>query len=907
MSINNSTNHIMPKNDNLKSRRLSTVIGVTFALFFLIFSFVGLIWTYLTTNQLIGKQLSNTFEQRFSIVVNIIFHQEELILYSLRAIKSNKYLSEQIIQGNSNLTQKILIDTLGSTVDSPLDILFFSDLDNTVFADASSPFFNPGPILSLIIEHRSSLLYKGELLHLKKNGTDLTMLVRAVKLTNEQTGKVIGTLYGGIVMNDNMSLLEQIRRETYSGAVLLLSDDVFVGSTELKESAITKMMTDHEHSMEDTIPSWFRNINSPANDLISSPRKVLPQGMSTVVQIVFAVPNKILVDIRNSYLKKAFWLVVGALVFLLLSISVVRWLTLLPFKNLLKYSNEIFTGRMKSTYQFGSIKEFNQLGEAMEKMVGGLRDANEQLQLDIVARRQAEKDLQSSEAFLNSVIDNIPNMIFVKDAKDLRFVRFNKAGEELLGYSKEDLLGKCDYDFFPKEEADFFTSKDLKVLTEKTLADVPEEPVQTKEKGIRILHTKKIPIFDEKGTPLFLLGISEDITARKQAEEEKNILKSKLHQAQKMEAIGLMAGGVAHDLNNILAGIVGYPELLLQKLPQDSELRKPLEAIHESGNRAAKVVADLLTVARGAASTKEVHNLNSLTQEYLNSPEGKHLKTLYPKISIRCQFVATQSYILCSPVHVKKCLMNLVINATEAIADAGEITIIIYNHSVSRADRTKRDLEEGDYVVLSIQDTGSGISATDLEHIFEPFYTKKEMGRSGTGLGLTVVWNTMEAHNGKIFVKRIDSKTCFQLYFPVNNGEKEVQSQSIRAKEHVGNNEHILVVDDEPQLRDIAIQMLRSMGYIGDSVQSGELAIEFVKKTPVDLIVIDMLMGSGLNGRQTYEKILKIHPNQKAIITSGFSESDDVKETLQLGASGFIKKPYSMQQLGRAVKETLSI
>lgn len=402
-----------------------------------------------------------------------------------------------------------------------------------------------------------------------------------------------------------------------------------------------------------------------------------------------------------------------------------------------------------------------------------------------------------------------------------------------------------------------------------------------------------------------LCCISEDITEKKQATEEKIILKAKLHQAQKMEAIGLMAGGVAHDLNNILAGIVGYPELLLQKLPLDSELRKPIEAINESGHRAATVVADLLTVARDSASTKEVCNLNSLTQEYLDSPEGQKLDSLHPDITIQFQSPATQPYILCSPVHVKKCLMNLVINATEAIAGSGNITISIYNHTVSNADGRNRNLEEGVYVVLSIQDTGTGISATDLERIFEPFYTKKKMGRSGTGLGLTVVWNTMENHDGKVFVESIAKETCFHLYFPVHNEIKRVQAKIIRAEKHIGNSEHILVVDDEPQLRDIATQMLRSMGYIADSVQSGELAIEFVEKKSVDLLILDMLLERGMNGRQTYEKILKTYPNQKALITSGFSESDDVQATLQHGASGFIKKPYSIQQLGKAVKEAL--
>ncbi len=388
--------------------------------------------------------------------------------------------------------------------------------------------------------------------------------------------------------------------------------------------------------------------------------------------------------------------------------------------------------------------------------------------------------------------------------------------------------------------------------------------------------------------------------------DEKVQTQEELNKAKRMETIGLMAGGVAHDLNNILSGIVGYPELLLHNLPKDSELRGPIEAIRESGQRAATVVADLLTVARGAASVREHHDLNSLIQEYLDSPEYEKLKSLHPNITCHQHFTATQSELLCSPVHIKKCLMNLVTNAAEAIAGSGEVTVSTYNTQITAADSINNNLEEGSYVVLSIQDTGSGISSTDVVHIFEPFYTQKVMGRSGTGLGLTVVWNTMADHNGKVLVESDENGTCFQLYFPVSEKKLVIQVKNDKAEERYHFSEHILVVDDEPHLRDIASQMLRTMGCKVDSVSSGELAVECVKNNPVDLLLLDMLMEPGMNGLQTYEEIIKLYPNQKAIIVSGFSESEDVKATLRLGASGFIKKPYSMNQLGRAAKEALN-
>ncbi|MCW5214669.1 response regulator, partial [Desulfobulbus sp. US5] len=364
---------------------------------------------------------------------------------------------------------------------------------------------------------------------------------------------------------------------------------------------------------------------------------------------------------------------------------------------------------------------------------------------------------------------------------------------------------------------------------------------------------------------------------------------------------------VAHDLNNILTGIVGYPELILEKLPEDSELRKPIEAIRTSGRKAATVVADLLTIARGAAGTREPYNLNELSKEYLSSPECERLKSLYPNVIFRHQLEAAWPVALCSPIHVGKCLMNLATNAAEAIGFdvAGTVVITTLNQYVDAEASTEHDIKKGDYLILTVQDTGPGIPHTELEQIFEPFYTRKIMGRSGTGLGLTVVWNTVRDHGGKILVEINDKGTCFQLYFPVRKEEGLVYIKEDDMEKFVGHGERILLVDDENQPLDVAREILESFGYTVDTVCSGELAVQFVKDTPVDLLVIDMLMAPGINGRQTYEEILKLYPGQKAVIASGFSESEDVQATLQQGAGGFVKKPYSMYQLGRVVSGAL--
>jgi CheY-like chemotaxis protein len=259
--------------------------------------------------------------------------------------------------------------------------------------------------------------------------------------------------------------------------------------------------------------------------------------------------------------------------------------------------------------------------------------------------------------------------------------------------------------------------------------------------------------------------------------------------------------------------------------------------------------------------------------------------------------------------------MNLVLNAAEAVAETGKVVISTCNQCIEHIENINSadagggnsgsSLPSGEYVVLRVEDSGPGIPADVLDRIFEPFYSTKVMGKSGSGLGLSVIWNTMEDHNGRVTVASSDKGTCFHLYFPGAAGKKQDRQADIREKNIAGNNEHILVVDDDRQLLDIADKMLTHLGYRVDTASSGEAALDFVGSTPVDLIMLDMLMEPGMNGRQTYEEIIKLYPEQKAIVVSGFSESGEAKTVLRLGAAGFISKPYSLQTLGRAVREAL--
>jgi CheY-like chemotaxis protein len=240
------------------------------------------------------------------------------------------------------------------------------------------------------------------------------------------------------------------------------------------------------------------------------------------------------------------------------------------------------------------------------------------------------------------------------------------------------------------------------------------------------------------------------------------------------------------------------------------------------------------------------------------------------------------------------------------MAKGGIVTIKTANQYLEKPIHGYDEVQEGDYVVLSVSDTGEGIHETDLKRIFEPFYTKKVMGRSGTGLGLAVIWGTVKDHHGYINVESEEGKgSIFTLYFPVTREGITAEHIAVPISEYMGNGESILVVDDVKEQRDLAASMLRTLNYSIASVSSGEDAVAYMKEHEVDLMVLDMIMDPGMDGLDTYKSILEIHPKQKAIIVSGFSESDRVRAAKGLGAGAYVRKPYIKEKLGLAVRKEL--
>jgi PAS domain S-box-containing protein len=526
--------------------------------------------------------------------------------------------------------------------------------------------------------------------------------------------------------------------------------------------------------------------------------------------------------------------------------------------------------------------------------------------IDITKRVEAAEALRLSEEKYRSIIENIEEGYFELDLKG-NFNFFNNSLCKITGYTHEELR-HTNYQKYSNQE----TSENMfklfnQVFRAKQPVSVADFEIIVQDGRTLQIDLSAAPIMDDTGQVIGFRGLLRDVSERRKAELKRRQLEKKLQQAQKMKAIGTLAGGVAHDLNNILSGIVSYPDLILMDLPDNSPLTDPIKTIQESGKKAAAIVQDLLTLARRGVSVSEVVNLNDLIYDYLNGPQFAKLNSYHLNVEVESHLDSALLNVMGSPVHLSKTVMNLVSNAAEAMPDGGKIEITTKNKYIDLPISGYDDVEEGDYAVLTVTDNGIGIAPEEITRIFEPFYTKKVMGRSGTGLGMAVVWGTVKDHKGYIHVKSDKGKgTTIELYFPVTRKTTRSVDAPISLEDYKGEGQTILVVDDVKEQREIAAKILSQLGYLVETAGNGQEAVQYFESKSTDLIVLDMIMPPGIDGLETYKRIIAKHPQQKAIIASGFSETARVREAQKLGAGRYVKKPYTIEKIGMAVKSELS-
>jgi two-component system, cell cycle sensor histidine kinase and response regulator CckA len=547
------------------------------------------------------------------------------------------------------------------------------------------------------------------------------------------------------------------------------------------------------------------------------------------------------------------------------------------------------------------LNKNQQIESIIQKRTAELIGVNQKLLIEIEERKTAEEALKNSEQKYRELADSMPQIVFETDENGkLTFV--NRNTFNLTGYDETDFIaGMNALQLVVPENRDKVAENIQKMLMNNT--SMSDDFTAVRKDGSTFpISVHAAPVIWNK-RPVGLRGIIIDLTEKKSIEEEQKKIEVRLQRAEKMETLGIMAGGVAHDLNNILSGIVSYPDLLLMQVSYDSPLRKPLQTIQASGQKAAAIVQDLLTLTRRGVINQSIVNLNKIIEEYLQSPEKIKLMSFHPGVELDVELEKELLNTLGSPIHLAKTVMNLLSNAAEASPKGGRISLTTRNQYLDRPIKGYDDIAKGDYVVLSVSDNGIGISQKDINRVFEPFFTKKVMGRSGTGLGMSVVWGTVKDHKGYIDVESSEgSGSTFRLFFPVTRAEYDAKGLSPSLEACQGSGELILLVDDSKEQREIASGILKKIGYKVAAVASGEEATAYIKDNNVTLVLLDMIMDPGMDGLDTYRKILQIKPDQRAIIASGFSETERVREAQSLGAGAYVQKPYTLIKLATAVK-----
>jgi two-component system, cell cycle sensor histidine kinase and response regulator CckA len=530
----------------------------------------------------------------------------------------------------------------------------------------------------------------------------------------------------------------------------------------------------------------------------------------------------------------------------------------------------------------------------LQKRVAELEKTNEKLLLEISERRTLEEALILSRTFLDKIINSIADPIFVKDRRH-NWVLLNDAFCNFIGYDRQELLGKSDYAFFPENETDIYWDKDENVFITGKEA-INEEYVTDAKEVVHTIVTKKTLYVNEKNEK-YIVGIIRDVTEQRRLEEQ-------LRQAVKMEAIGTLAGGVAHDFNNLMTAVIGYSDLALQRADKPDLLIKDIEQIRKAGQRAALLTNQLLAFSRKQVVRPKLLDINEIVIE-----TGKILRRLIGEdIDLVSVQTANLARVMVDPGLIGQVIMNLAINARDAMPQGGKLTIETAN--VYLGDDYARqhfDVEPGRYILLAVSDTGYGMDEATLSHIFEPFFTTKSQGK-GTGLGLAVVYGIVKQSGGHIWVYSEPGRgATFKVYLPIAEQDaKPLDAVTDVYPSLQGGAETILLVEDDDTVRDLTGEILRGYGYTVLEANDGNEALKMCSghEGTVHILVTDVVM-PGINGRELAQKMESLRPAMKVLYISGYTDNAIVHHGVLDAGTAFLQKPFTPEALARKVREVI--
>jgi len=536
-----------------------------------------------------------------------------------------------------------------------------------------------------------------------------------------------------------------------------------------------------------------------------------------------------------------------------------------------------------------------ELEKRVEERTVQLVDANKELRQEVAERKRAEEAARESGQRFRHLSENSPEIIYTL-GYDGAFTYVNPAWEKVLGHKVAEVKGKYFIDFVPEEDAKKYARLFKRIRNKKeTLTDVTGTFIH-KDGSVRLFNLSGAANLDSEGKVTGMVGLLNDIT-------EQQRLQTQLQQAQKMEAVGTLAGGIAHDFNNILSAIIGYSELAVLEIPEETKVKQNLTEVLRASQRAKDLVKQILSFSRQNEEELKLMEVKVIIQEAL-----KLLRASLPStIEIRQQIDPNAGIIEADPTQVHQLMMNLCTNSAAAMGEeGGSLEISLMKVDIDAPSTTMYlDIEPGSYLRLSVRDTGHGMTPEVLERVFDPYFTTKEKGK-GTGLGLAVVHGIVKRHRGGITVETAPGKgTAFHIYFPRVQQEIEaVETAEVQSlpKGH----ECILFVDDEEDLIEIGAKMLSHLGYEVATRSDGAEALEAFRAQPerFDLVITDMTMPN-LTGDRLAKELMKIRPDIPIILCTGFSENISEQKAKEIGIRGFSMKPFVMRDLAETTRRVL--
>lgn len=510
----------------------------------------------------------------------------------------------------------------------------------------------------------------------------------------------------------------------------------------------------------------------------------------------------------------------------------------------------------------------------------------------VIVRKQMEKNLIEVNQQLQTLIQAIPDAIFFKDAQG-RHIVVNKACEELLGLPQEVILGKTNEEVMPLTTVERCWMNDQEVMSSRN-------PVRTENRFVSakgeeaFFDTIKIPLADGQGKITGLIGVSRNITAIKDMEQQTAL-------AKKLESVGILAGGIAHDFNNLMTGVLGNISLAKTLVKPDSDIYNLLSSAEKASLRTKDLTHQLLTFSRGGQLVKKVVNLAELVERVAT------FSLRDAKQSCEFEFDDDLWPVEVDAGQISQVVQNLVINAQESMPQRGAIKIRVQNVTVKPEDSSS--IPAGKHVMVSVDDQGAGIPRDYLQKIFDPYFTTKAMdSRKGTGLGLAVSYSIVKSHNGHIVVKSAQGVgTSVYLYLPAS--PPQVAQISEEEKSLIGRG-RILLMDDERIITDVVSEMLERLGYeveiAGDGLAAVELYQNAIKSGCFfDAVILDLTIRDGMGGTETLKRLIEIDPHVKAIVSSGYSNNSAMSEYANLGFKAVLSKPYTIQNLSKVLHEVL--